>query len=188
MQKKWLFIFGFIFLIGFVSAQYSSLSGALFDINSSTVILAAVFILTTLLVKYSLRNQFRGSPGISLSIALIIGFLAMFGINSSGLNYGGFLDGIIFSLGLPPDIAYTIFWLVIWGFTIFIIWRVKPIVMVIGGIAIMFLGSVELIPSYVRVIVAGFGVLMVIVGILKWIYMKFIKEKKPDLWIKTSSK
>lgn len=134
MKKGVLGIFLIIALTGLVSAQ-GTISDLLNQLDQSTVILSAVFILSFSIIFFSLnRTVFKGNTSISGIISGVIAFLLVYVVNQSGFNISGFF----FNLGISSDTFSVILPIVILGGVIFTIVKLKgSSLFIFGGILIL---------------------------------------------------
>ena len=113
MQKRGLmFAFTSVFLvamINLVSAQFYggfSISDILSSIDSSTVLLGLVFIVSFAFVNQALiRTIFRDNAAIAGVIAFAISFGIVWGVNRTGLDFEGFFYTLGFSEGFLSTIV-----------------------------------------------------------------------------------
>ncbi len=168
MQKKSLLLTSFItlLLINFVSAYYGSyssfsLSNLLDSIDSSTMILGAVFIISFAFLNFALSKFFKEQKAIAGVVAFVISLLIVWGINRTGFDFEGLFYGIGFSEGILSVILPII---LIIGAAI-IVWKFNfAILLLIFGILLLFITVfTEII--YANGIATIIGIAAVLIGI-----------------------
>jgi membrane-associated HD superfamily phosphohydrolase len=119
--------------IGFVSAQ-GGLSELLNQIDESTLVLFAIFLIVFVLLFFSLKKVFRGdttTPGI---ISVMLSLLITYGVNKTGFD----VQGLISNLGISGEILSTILPIVIVaGIVFLIVYLAKNSLLAIGGLFIL---------------------------------------------------
>lgn len=190
MQKKSGIIAGILFLslmfLGFVSAQFYgsfSIGDLLNNIDESTIVLGAMFIIVFGFVNFALGKFFRGNKAVSGGIAFAMALLVIYGINRSGFNYTGLFYNIAFFL--PTGLVETIWPILVIGGLIFAIIRTGSITKGIGDF-LLFLGALLMFLSFIGVFYElggglGFGFLIFVVGlgIRFWYRIRFGWRRRP---------
>ena len=100
-----------IILSGFASAQFYggfSLGNILSSVDPSTIVLALLFVIFFLMIKFALGKVFKENESISNGISLAASLLIIWGINQSGFNYSGAFGNILFFLSSPNKIKQLI--------------------------------------------------------------------------------
>jgi hypothetical protein len=169
MQKRVLLslILG-IFLISFVSAF--TLSDLLENIESSTVLLVAVFTISFAILNFALSKFFKdksGEPNKAIVgvIAFVMSFLITYGINKTGFD----IEGLFFNIGISSELLYTIIPIIIIGGLALIIWKYKKkSLFILGGLLILLSFFI-----YEKTLILTLGIILVIIGI----GLSFIKKK-----------
>ena len=176
MKKSLLILIITLCLINFASAYYGSygsfsLSDLLDSIDSSTMLLGAVFIISFFFINLSLSRIFRaksGEPQKGIWIpALIAALLITYGVNKTGFN----IEELFYGIGISSDFLYFIL----------------PILLLIGiiylgtrigfGIMLMIIGTLFIIISFTDLIYAK-GI-MILLGIILLVAGFFINKKWP---------
>lgn len=172
MQKKGLmlaFISVFsVMIINLVSAQFYggySLSDILNSIDSSTLILGVIFVVSFGLINQALmRSVFRDNRGTGTIIALAVSLLIIYGINLTGLDFEGFF----YTLGFSEGILYTILPLILIGGFIYLGIKLKSfgaVLAIFGGLLIV-LSFTDFI--YSKGTTMFIGILFLVVGFWLW--------------------
>jgi hypothetical protein len=120
MKRGMLATFILLASISFVSAQ-NSISDLLNQIDQSTVVLYAVFLVSFAILFFSLNRVFKDNRSIAGLISAIIAFLLTYFVNKSGLD----IQGFFFNLGVSQDLLSTILPLIILGGIVLIIIKLK---------------------------------------------------------------
>jgi hypothetical protein len=132
-MKKWLSIFILLVSTGFVSAQ-NNLGDLLNQIDQTTLLLYAVFIISFSLLFFALSKFFKESRAIAGLISAAIALLLTYAVNKSGLD----IQGFVFGLGISQDALATAIPIVILLGSIFIIIKLaKNSLLVLGGLLIL---------------------------------------------------
>jgi len=181
MQKKSFLIFSGIFLvlllINLTSAYYygygyGALSDFLNSIDASTMVLVSVFIISFVLLHFSLSHVFKRENKASAGIlSFVLSLLITYGINRSGFNFEGFF----YNIGISGDFLYSIIPLIILGALIFmgIAWGF--------GKSLFIMGLFLMISSffvYEAGVIAILGIILSIAGAIIW--NKWPKKKTPN--------
>jgi hypothetical protein len=134
-MKKWLSIFVLLVSINLISA--ASLSELLNGIDQSTILFFGIFIISFMLLFFSLKKIFKGDTTTSGIISIALSFMIVYGINKSGLS----MENFFFDLGISGnimEIVYTIAPLLIIAGIIFTVVKLKKdSLLVIGGLLII---------------------------------------------------
>jgi hypothetical protein len=185
MQKKslsiFLGIFLFLLLINFTSAYYYGFSrGGLSDIlnriDATTMILISVFIISFVLLNFSLSRIFKGENKSTAGIlSFVISLLITYGINRSSFDFEGFF----YDIGISGDILYSILPLIIIGLIIFmsIKWGFGKTLFLSG---LFIIGCSFFV--YEKELIAIFGIILSIVGGILW--HKWPKKNSPSKDVK----
>jgi len=133
MKKSILLVFLLFSTISFVSAQ--GLGELLNNIDQSTILLFAIFILSFSLLFFALNKAFKKqNTAISGIISVVIAFLIVYGINKSGFN----IEGSLSDIGISPEMLGIVIPLVIIAGIIFLVIRLKEnSLLAIGGLLIL---------------------------------------------------
>ncbi|MCK5043866.1 hypothetical protein KAR52_02605 [Candidatus Pacearchaeota archaeon] len=160
MQKRGLLgLMVGILLTNFVSAY--SLSDLLGGIESSTVLLVAVFTISFAILNFALSKFFKdkhGEPNKAIVgvIAFVISFLIAYGINKTGFD----IEGLFFNIGISSELLYTIIPIIIIGGLILIIWKFgKKSLFILGGLLILLSFFV-----YEKTLIITLGIILLIIG------------------------
>lgn len=134
-----LLIFSLILLVGVVSASYgnyysSGLSDFLNSIDSSTAVIVVVFILSFLILNFSLMKFFKEKTWAGVA-AFALSFFVVYGLNKSGVNY----DNIFYYFGFSEE---AIFWIILLSLAVgsIYVWAkfgISKVLLVLGGISII---------------------------------------------------
>lgn len=158
MKKGVLFAFLLLTGISFVSAQ--GLSELLNSIDQSTILLFAVFIISFSLLFFALNKVFKKeNTTISGIISVAISLLIIYGINKSGFDVQGSLQGI----GISAQALGIIIPLVIAAGIIFLIIKLKKkkdILLILGVLSILLSFFV-----YEKILLITVGVVMIIIRV-----------------------
>jgi len=133
MKKSILLVFLLFSAIRFVSAQ--GLGELLNNIDQSTILLFAIFILSFSLLFFALNKAFKKqNTAISGIISVVIAFLIVYGINKSGFN----VEGSLSNIGISAEALGVIVPIIIVAGIIFLIIRLaKDSLLVLGGLFIL---------------------------------------------------
>jgi hypothetical protein len=174
MQKKSLLIFILgLMSINFVSAYYNSYSfslGDFFDsIDSSTMILGSIFLISFVLINFSLSRVFKDQYGntdkaISGIIAFIGSLLITWGINRTGFDY----EGLFYGVGFSSDFLFMILPLILLGIAIYIVWSSENFKKGLAKLFLIFGGGLFLL-SFTEIVYEGFtagfiGIISIVIG------------------------
>src|SRR4030042_3492061 len=119
MKKGVLIVLMMITMLNFVSAQ--GLSDLLDEIDQTTVILYAVFIISFSLLFFSLSKAFKGNKSTAGIISGILAFLLTYWVNKSEID----IEGFFFDIGISESSFFLILSLLITGGIIFTIIKLK---------------------------------------------------------------
>lgn len=169
-----------IFAVSFVSAAfYSGYSGTfslgdfLNQVDSSTLILGSIFIISFALLNFASGKYFGDNKAISGGISFAVSLLIIYAINRSGMNFDSFLYSIGFSTSALLPVMYLIF------FAAFIFLIVKfgfaKTLIAFGFLLVI----VSFIPGIIYEVGVSllFGVLLIIIG--AWISgSRALKERR----------
>lgn len=165
MKKGWLFAFFLLTAMSFISAQ-SSLSDLLSQIDQSTVLFLALFLISFALIFFALNKVFKGNTSISGIISLALSFLIVYGINKSGFN----VEGSLSDIGISSNILYILLPILIAAVIIYLIVKFgKKAWYAIGAILVIL--GIFIIRDVVTIITLGAIVLLfvfIIKGVLKF--------------------
>ncbi len=160
-----------------MNAELFSLSELLNSIDSSMIILGAIFVVSFALIYFALSKFFKtgtdaygerkSNPGISGTISFAIAFLITYMINKAGLDF----ESIFSRFGFSMDVLYILVPLLVVGLIIFMIIKMKLNSLLLFGILLVALSFTSLITTKTVVIVIG----LVLIGI--WIWLKARKKK-----------
>lgn len=184
MKKKGLFLILaiFLFLISFASAYYGSYSsfsiGDLLDnIDSSTMILGALFIIFFFILNLTFGKFFKdsgGNPSKGAWIpALATTSLIIYGLNKTNFNF----EELFYNIGFSEDILTTILPLIILAGIIYFSFSKKigfrKVLISLGGLLIL-VSFTDLI--YEKGITLILGIILLGIGI--WLWKKKPKEEQ----------
>ena len=170
MKKSLLILVMTLCLINFASAYYGSygsfsLGDLLDSIDSSTMILGAVFIISFAVLNFALSRAFRDNRATAGVVAFVISLLITYGINKTGFN----IEELFYGIGISSDFLYFIL----------------PILLLIGaiylgtkvgfGIMLIIIGALFIIITFTDLIYAK-GI-MFLSGIISLIAGFFINKK-----------
>jgi hypothetical protein len=100
-----------------VSAQFYgtfSIQNLLSSIDSSTIVLGAIFIISFAMINFALEKTFKENKSVPRIISFAISLLIVWGLNSSGINYSG---AFFF---LPSGLIETIWPIALLGILVFL--------------------------------------------------------------------
>ncbi len=154
MKKGALIFFITLAVLNFVSAQ--GISDFLNEIDQSTVILYAVFIISFSLLFFSLSKMFKDNKSTAGIISGILAFLLTYWVNKSEID----IEGFFFDIGISESAFFLIISLLIIGGIIFTIIKLKKnSLFVFGGLMILLSFFV-----YEKLILITLGIILLIVG------------------------
>lgn len=160
-MKRWFaaqIIFLLLAAISFVSAQGEGLSGLLNQIDESTLVLFAIFLIVFVLLFFSLKKVFRGDTTTSGIISVMLSLLITYGINKTGFD----IQGLFYNIGISGDILSTALPIVILAGIVFLIIKLaKNSLLAIGGLSILLSFFV-----YAQTLLIVIGVVLIIVRFL----------------------
>lgn len=165
-----------LFLISFVSAYYGSyssfsLSDLLDSIDSSTMILGAVFIISFAIVNFALVRVFRDNKATAGIVAFVVSLLITYGINRTGFDF----EGLFYGIGISEGFLYTLLPFVLLAGVIYLGIRFG------FGIILIGVGSLLIIISFTDLIYSKGGAIflgVVLIGIGFYVNKKWPKKKK----------
>jgi hypothetical protein len=160
-----------VLMLGFASAEFS-LSDFLGNIDSSLVLLSAIFILSYILFNFSLSKVFKTDKKFSAIISAILSFLIVYGINSIGWD----VEGFFFNLGVSQDIFLTIIPLILLAGMVLLIIKLpkgkkRYFFYIVGG----FLVAVGLLIFREAAQILVMGIILVVLGFIIVPIINFIK-------------
>jgi len=170
MQKKGLGILflSSLFLINFASAYNGyyggfSLSDLLSEIDSSTMILGAILIISFAILNMSLSRVFKDNKPVAGIVSFVLALLITWGLNKSNFD----IEDLLYNIGVPSEFLFALLPLIILGGFIFMFmkWR---------GKGLIFIGIFFILSSFVvyeKGLVVILGILFLIGGIIvlvKW--------------------
>lgn len=156
IEKLSLLILCSIFLINFVSAQFSL--GSFFnDVPSSTIVLGAVWVASFSLVYFAMLKFMKGEMATAAAVSFAVSTFITWGVNKSGLN----LENLFSGIGISSEILSSILPIFIIGVIILLFVMLKArALLVIGGI-LSILSFTNLIYEKTTLLVVG----LIILGI-----------------------
>ena len=173
MKKMWIAALAIsLFLTNFASAQFYgsfSIGSILNGIDDSTIVLGLIFLISFVLINFSLAKFFKGNKSVAGVIAFAVSLLIIWGLNSSGLGYTNIFYNIFFFI--PSNAIQTLWPLIFLGAAVILtvrygLWR---------GIGVLFIGSGSLVVllSFTNLVYEtsgglGFGALLIIIGLGFW--------------------
>jgi hypothetical protein len=136
MMKRGIFALSAIFLMlaatGFVSA--AGLSDFLNSIDSSTIMLFAVFILAFVILYFSLSKVFKGNTTTSGIVSVVLALLITYGINKTGWD----IQGMFYGVGISAEILGVVLPIVLLAGVVFLIIKLKKnSLLALGGLCIL---------------------------------------------------
>jgi hypothetical protein len=166
--------------MGLASAQFS-FSDMLNQIDSSLILLSAIFIVAFLLINFSLSKIFKEQKSIATVISAVLSFLIIFGINQWDLD----IESFFFDLGVSEDFFLTIIPLILLAGIIFLFVKLPPgkkkyLFYILGGFLVavgffIFEEAAQLVVLGIALIVFGF----IIVPILNFLKTALGIKSKP---------
>jgi hypothetical protein len=162
MKKSLLFILFLLVSINFVSAYGFSLGDFFEGIDSSTMILGAVFIISFYFINLALSRFFKdrgGGPSQAVWVpSLAAALLITWGINKTGFDISGFF----FDIGISEELLMTILPILILAGAILLIIKLKSgSLLVFGGLFILlsFL-------AYDKTLLITIGIILLVIGVI----------------------
>lgn len=158
-----------LFLINFVSAYgHNSIQSLLDSLDPSTAILGSIFLISFILLNFSLSRAFKGQKGIPGVLSFIISFLIIYGINRSGFDYQNIYYDLFYNIGLSSGIASTFLPLIILAAAVFIVWKFNfAILFITLGSFIAIYGAAFAYATLATIIIGG---IFIAIGI--WLLKK----------------
>jgi len=144
------------------------------SVDTSLILFAALFILIFAFIKFALdKSIFKKNKGISVTIALVISILSIYGLAKTNFSF----DIFLFNLGIGEELISMIAPWILLAIAMFIIfkWGFGPMLM-IAGIVLVMAGITKLVYEYEFSVALGFAFL--IIGLIMYVKMKKRKEKK----------
>ena len=179
MKKRLLLFIMGIVLTKFVSATYSlsdlfSNSIVLNNINSSTLVLGTILVISFFLFNYIFLKIFKGSVFVAGTISGILSFFLVYWVNKSNINYYEFFD----YLGYSDGMLSIIFPLLILILLIIIIKKIGLTkILFISGLGLIGLASFTEMYNPGITIIMGIGLLLF--GLWRWKRNKVPSDKPP---------
>ena len=179
MQKKrnlFLAIITGLFLISFASAYYGSynsfsLSDLLNNIDSSTMLLGVLFIVSFAFLNFSLLKIFKDNKATAGIVAFALSLLITYGINKTGFD----IEGLFYNIGFSEGFLATIIPLILLGGIIYLGIRFTfGIVLIVSGSLLCMASFTNLI--YEKGITLFLGFVFLVIGI--YVNHKWPKKKK----------
>ena len=167
-------------LINFASAYYGSyssfsLSDLLNSIDSSTMILGAVFIISFALVNFALVRAFRDNKATAGIVSFAVSLLITYEINRRGFDF----EGLFYGIGISEGFLFTLLPFVLLAGVIYLGTRES-----IGfGITLIGVGSLLIIISFTDLVYAkGVAIFLgiILIGIGLYINKKWSKKKEEE--------
>jgi len=156
-----------ILTLGLASAQFS-FSDMLNQIDSSLILLSAIFILAFMLINFSLSKIFKQQKNVSTIISIVLSFLIVFGINRLDFD----VENFFFDLGVSEDFFLTIVPLILLAGIIFLFVKLpkgkKKYLFYIAGAFLVAVGffifeeAAQLVVLGIALIVFGFIVIPIL--------------------------
>lgn len=150
------------------------------NIFLSLIIIGFFFLLTKVLVKWKLFQDDMGEPNMSSTgvVALIISFTIAWFVNKSGAIESVHAGDAFDYLGYSTGPAATIIPLLILGVFIYMIFKIGPLFLILGGLALIGISFTDYIYSKGMGIFTGI-VLLLIGGL--WAFRRWKKEHGGEL-------
>lgn len=168
-MKKLLLIISSLFAINFARAD--SLSEILGELDSSLVILMALFLITFALTFFSLNKLFKANTAISGIISVVIAFTAVYGINKAGFDTQDFF----YNLGISESTFSLAIFIVIATGIIFMFAKLEKKrygFLILGALSI---GASFFIYAKALMMVIGIGLLLI------WFFMSISGKSDKSL-------
>ncbi|MEK6906513.1 MAG: hypothetical protein AABW81_02735 [Nanoarchaeota archaeon] len=148
-----------------------SLSEILDSIDSSTMILGALFILIFAFTNYILSKTLIGRDGKSNSaisgvMSLSISLLAVYGINKIGLDY----ESLLSSIGISSDFLYVALPVILLIGAIYLLVRLRSLGLLIIGVVFIGAGLTDLVYEKTTVLIMGIVILIIWAIVSYWSY------------------
>lgn len=139
-----------------------SLGDFLDSLDSSTMILGALFIIFFALIHFILSRIIRGSDGkpnsaIAGVISLAVSLLAIYGINKIGLDY----ESLLASIGISGDTLYTLLAIILVVGAIYLLIRVGSLGLLIIGVSFLGVGLTNLVYEKTTFVVIGIVIIII---------------------------
>ena len=175
MSKRGFVFILSLFLISFVSAfsHYGygrfSLTDFLRNIDPSTMILGALFIIFFAIINMALGKVFKdqyGYPNRAVAgiVAFAVSTLIIYGIN----RYGFDIEGLFYGIGLSANLLYIILPIILLAGAIFIVWRwhFYTLFLIFGLLLILLTFFTDVF--YEKGLVLAIGVVTFLIGLFLW--------------------
>jgi len=156
-----------ILTLGLASAQFS-FSDMLNQIDSSLILLSAIFIVAFMLINFSLSKIFKEQKNIATIISIVLSFLIVFGINRLDFD----VENFFFDLGVSEDFFLTVVPLVLLAGIIFLYVKLpkgkkKYLFYILGGFLVavgffIFEEAAQIVVLGIALIVFGFIVVPIL--------------------------
>ncbi len=169
-MKKSLIPFIFTLSLGIVNAL--TLNDILSGIDSSLIILSAIFVISFLIFQFSLSKFFKEQKNTGTIISAVLSFLIIFGINRMEWD----IQNFFFDIGISEDALLTIIPLVLIVGIVFLFIRLpkgkkKYFFYILGG----FLVALGLFIFKEAAEILVIGIILIIVGLIGKSFLKFMK-------------
>ncbi len=168
-------------LINFASAYYGSyssfsLSNLLDSIDSSTMILGAVFIISFAFVNFALLRVFRDSKATAGIAAFIVSLLITYEINKRGFDIEELFYNFGYSIGFSSDVLSTIIPLLLIAGIIYLFVKLKTNALFIVGGLLIAVSFTSLI--YTKGTTLAIGIALILIGLWLSKKLKYPKLNK----------
>jgi len=169
-MKKSLIPIILTFALGFASAL--SFGDILDKIDSSLIMLSAIFVIAFLIFRFSLSKIFQEQKNTATIVSAVLAFLIIFGINKLEWN----IQNFFFDLGISEDALFTIIPLILIGGIIILFVKLpkkkkKYLFYILGG----FLIAVGLLIFEQAAEILVMGIVLIVFGLIASPILKFIK-------------
>jgi hypothetical protein len=169
MKRDWLFGFILLCAINFVSSL--GVNDLLSQIDESTVIFLAVFLIAFALIFFALNKVFKGNTSISGIISVALSFLIVYGINKSQFD----VEGFFFDLGVPSSLFATIIPIIVVAGIIFLVIKFKKdSLYIIGGLFL-----VASLFVYAKTLMLTIGIILIGIRLFLWASDKGYLKNNP---------
>ncbi len=171
-MKRGLFVLSFavimIATMGFVSAQLSELLNSL---DPTMVWLFAIFIISFVLLFFSLNRMLKNNTAIAGIISVVLAFLITYSVNQTGLDVSGFF----YDLGVSEDLLAIVLPIIIIAASVVIAIKLKKnSLFVFGGLFI-----VASFLVYEKIVLIVIGIILLVIGLV----LTLAKKKKKEIRI-----
>jgi hypothetical protein len=177
----------FLALISFAKAATFSVSDLLDKVDSSTIVLGAVFMIFFAFIFFVFSKLFtkrdkygykEPQTGIATVMALSISLLIVYGLNKLGWNF----EDIFFNLGFSSDLVYLLILLIFVGGAVFLGIKTKWNLLLILGVFFIIISMLNLIYETTLMLVIGVILIFIYLGI------KFLGKKGKNVSIEERRK